>query len=66
MSIGKCTSDNGVDVHGKRFSTCTVASSYVVASLMVPALPLHRPCRSGDNGGGRERPPILDPLDQHR
>ena len=33
MSIGKRTSDNGVDVHGKRFSTCTVASSYLIASF---------------------------------
>ena len=37
VSIGKRTSDNGVDVHGKRVSTCTVASVYVVVSLMVTA-----------------------------
>ena len=66
VSIGKCTSDNGVDVHGKRVSTCTVASYYAVASLMVTALPWHRPCRSGDNGGGLERPPSTRPLDRAR
>ena len=55
VSIGECTSDNGVDVHGKRFSTCTAALPYVVGFVAVPALPWRRSCRSGDNGGGRER-----------
>ena len=39
---------------------------YVVGLVVVPAVPLRRPCRSRDAGGGRERPPLLDPLDQHR
>ena len=58
VSIGKCTSDNGVDVHGKRFSMCTAVLPYVAGFVAVPVLPLHRPCRSGDAGGGRERPPF--------
>ena len=66
VSIGKRTSDNGVDVHGKRVSTCTVDSVYVVVSLMVTASRSQLACRTGDAGGGRERPPLLDPLDQHR
>ena len=65
VSIGKRTSDNGVDVRGKRFSTCTAAFPYVTGSLAVPPPPPQLACRSGDIGGGRERPP-LDPLDQHR
>ena len=58
VSIGKRTSDNGVDVHRKRVPTCTVASSYVVASLMVTASRSQLACRTGHAGGGRERPPL--------
>ena len=61
VSIGKRTSDNGVDVHGKRVSPCTVASVYVVLSLMVTASRLQLACRTGDAGGGRERPPFWTP-----
>ena len=58
VPIGRRTSDNEVDVHGKRLSTCTAALPYVAVFVAVSALPLHRPCRSEDTGGGRERPPF--------
>ena len=34
---------------------------YVVGFVVVPAVPLRRPCRSRDAGGGRERPPFWTP-----
>ena len=61
VSIGKRISGNGVDVHGKRVSTCAVASVYVVVSLMVTASRSQLACRTGDAGGGRERPPFWTP-----
>ena len=66
VSIGKCTSDNGGDVHGKRVSTCTATLPHVIDFVSVTAPTWRRPCRSGDNGGGRERPPSTRPLDRAR
>ena len=35
-----------------------VALPYVAGFVVVPAVSWRRPCRSGDTGGGRERPPL--------
>ena len=66
VPIGKRTSDNGVRVRQKRFSRCGVVLPYVAGFLTFAAPPAHRPYRSEDTGGGRERaPPCLDCLDRH-
>ena len=57
MPIGKRTSDNGVRVRPKRLSRCAAAFPYLAGFLTFAVPPVHRPCRSEDTGGGRERPP---------
>ena len=64
VPIGKRTSDKRVRVRQKGFSRCAASFLYVAGCLAVPARPAYRPCRTGDTGGGRERPPCLDCLDR--
>ena len=65
VPIDKHTSDNGVRVRQESSSRCAANFPYVAGFLTLPALPAHRPCRTGDTGGGRERPPVLACLDRH-
>ena len=58
VSIGEHTLDNGVRVRSKHRFRCAAALSYLAGCLAVPARSADRPCRTGDTGGGRERPPF--------
>ena len=64
VPIGERTSDNGVRVRHEGFSRCAAGFPYIAGCLAVPAPSADRPCRAGDTGGGRERPPYLDCLDR--
>ena len=57
VPIDERTSDNGVRVRQERLSTCAADFPYVAGCLAVPAQPTYLSCRTGDTGGGPERPP---------
>ena len=64
VPIGERTSDKRVRVRQKGLSRCAADFPYVAGFLAVPGTPPRLPCRTGDTGGGRERPPLLDCLDR--